>query len=184
MPHKRNPVGCTLALAAAYRIPGLVSMFLSSMVQEHERAVGGWQSEWPTISSMVQETGLAVASMAEVAEGLTVDAARMRANLEATNGTIFAERATMLLSGKLSRELTSSLIERAVAQTVVTGQNFVDVLAGMREVKEALDAATLRDLLSPESYLGAAEEFRSNLVESQKQKPRQSGSDNRKGRKA
>jgi len=57
------------------------------------------------------------------------------------------------------------------------------VLAGMREVKEALDAATLRDLLSPESYLGAAEEFRGNLVGSQKQKPRKSGSDNRKGRK-
>jgi 3-carboxy-cis,cis-muconate cycloisomerase len=182
MPHKQNPVGCTLALAMAYRIPGLVSVFLSSMVQEHERAVGGWQSEWPTISSIVQETGLAVASMAEVAEGLTVDAARMRANLEATHGTIFAERATMLLSGKLGRELTSTLIERAVAQSVDTDQNFVDVLAGMREVMDALDAATLRDLLSPESYLGAAEEFRCNLVGSQKQKQRQSGSDNRKER--
>ena len=155
-------------------------MFLSSMVQEHERAVGGWQSEWATISSIVQETGLAVASMAEVAEGLTVDTARMRANLEATHGTIFAERATMLLSGKLGRELTSSLIERAVAETVATGRNFVDVLAGMREVVEALDAATLRDLQSAESYLGAAEEFRRRLAQSQKK--RQSGSDNRKGR--
>jgi adenylosuccinate lyase len=88
----------------------------------------------------------------------------------------------MLLSGKLGRELTSTLIERAVAQSVDTDQNFVDVLAGMREVMDALDAATLRDLLSPESYLGAAEEFRCNLVGSQKQKQRQSGSDNRKER--
>lgn len=180
MPHKQNPVGCTMTLAAAYRIPGLVSMFLSSMVQEHERAVGGWQSEWATISSIVQETGLALASMAEVAEGLTVDAARMRANLEATHGTIFAERATMLLSGKLGRGLTSSLIERAIAESMDTGRNFGDVLAAMREVTEALDAATLRDLQSPESYLGAAEGFRCNLVRSQKQ--RESGSDNRKGR--
>ncbi len=129
MPHKQNPVGCTMTLAGAYRMPALVSMFLSSMVQEHERAVGGWQSEWATISSIVQETGLALASMAEVAEGLTVDAARMRANLEATHGTIFAERATMLLSGKLGRELTSSLIERAIAESMDTGRNFGDVLA-------------------------------------------------------
>jgi 3-carboxy-cis,cis-muconate cycloisomerase len=180
MPHKQNPVGCTLTLAAAYRMPGLVSMFLSSMVQEHERAAGGWQSEWATISSIVQETGLAAASMAEVAEGLAVDAARMRANLEATHGTIFAERATMLLSGKLGRELTSSLIERAIAESVDIGRNFVEVLAGMREVKEALDAATLRDLQSPESYLGAAEEFRRRLAQSQKQ--RESVSDDRKER--
>ena len=180
MPHKQNPVGCTMTLAAAYRVPGLVSMFLSSMVQEHERAAGGWQSEWATICSIVQETGLAVASMAEVAEGITVDTARMRANLEAAHGTIFAERATMLLSGKLGRELTSSLIERAVAESVATGRNFVDVLAGMQEVREALDAATLGDLQSPESYLGAAEEFRCRLAQSQKQ--RESGSDHRKGR--
>jgi 3-carboxy-cis,cis-muconate cycloisomerase len=180
MPHKQNPVGCTLTLAAAYRMPGLVSIFLSSMVQEHERAAGGSQSEWATISSIVQESGLAVASMAEIAEGLTVDAARMRANLDATHGTIFAERATVLLSGKLGRDLTTSLTERAVAESVGTGRNFVDVLAGMREVTEVLDTATLRDLQSPESYLGAAEKFRRNLVGSQEQK--ESGSDNRKGR--
>ncbi len=176
MPHKQNPVGCTMTLAAACRTPGLVSMFLSSMVQEHERAAGGWQSEWATISSIIQETGLAVASMAEVAEGLTVDVARMRTNLEATHGTIFAERATMLLSGKLGRELASSLIERAMAESMDTGRNFVDALAGMREVREALDASTLRDLQFPESYLGVAEEFRSRLARSQKQ--RESESDN------
>lgn len=180
MPHKRNPVGCTMTLAAACRMPGLVSMFLSSMVQEHERAAGGWQSEWATISSIVQETGLALASMAEVAEGLTVDAARMLANLQATHGTIFAERATMLLGGKLGRELTSSLIERAIAESMDTGRNFGDALAGMREVTEALNAATLRDLQSAESYLGAAEEFRRRLARSQKQ--RESGPDNPKGR--
>jgi len=155
-------------------------MFLSAMVQEHERAAGGWQSEWATISSIVQETGLAVASMAEVAEGLTVDASRMRANLEATHGTVFAERATVLLSGKLGRELTSSLIESAVTESAGTGRNFVEALAGMREVREALDAATLSDLQAPESYLGAAEEFRCRLARPQKQ--REPGSDHRKGR--
>ena len=182
MPHKQNPVACALTLSAAYRVPALVNTFLSSMVQEHERAAGGWQSEWPTTSSIVQATGLAAASMAEVAEGLTVDAARMRANLDATRGTIFAERATLLLSGKLGRELASSLVERALAESVGTCQNFVDVLAEMPEVIEVLDAPTLRDLHLPESYLGVAERFRRNLVSSHKQKgpnPR-----NQEGRKS
>ena len=73
MPNKRNPTACSLTLAAAHRVPGLVASFLSAMVQEHERAVGGWQAEWPVVASVVQSTGVAIASMAEVAEGLSVD---------------------------------------------------------------------------------------------------------------
>ena len=49
MPHKRNPTACMLAIAAAKRTPGLVADFLSGMVQEHERALGGWQAEWATV---------------------------------------------------------------------------------------------------------------------------------------
>ncbi len=41
MPHKQNPSGCTRALAAAARLPGLAATMLAGLVQEHERAVGG-----------------------------------------------------------------------------------------------------------------------------------------------
>ena len=71
MPHKRNPTACMLALAAAKRVPGLLADFLAGMVQEHERAVGGWQAEWPIVYGIVQSAGVALESMAEVAEGLT-----------------------------------------------------------------------------------------------------------------
>jgi 3-carboxy-cis,cis-muconate cycloisomerase len=83
MPRKRNPAGCARALAAAVRTPGLVAAFLAGMGQEHERAVGGWQAEWPTLAALVQATGAASEAMANVAEGLTVDAERMRRNMNA-----------------------------------------------------------------------------------------------------
>ncbi|HET8824721.1 MAG TPA: 3-carboxy-cis,cis-muconate cycloisomerase, partial [Terriglobales bacterium] len=86
MPQKRNPIASAIALAAANRVPGLTAAFLSQMVQEHERGVGGWQAEWPTISEVVQSTGVAIASMAEVAEGLAVSPARMKENLKSTQG--------------------------------------------------------------------------------------------------
>lgn len=41
MSHKRNPVGCAVALSAAVRVSALVSTRLSGMVQEHERTLGG-----------------------------------------------------------------------------------------------------------------------------------------------
>jgi 3-carboxy-cis,cis-muconate cycloisomerase len=85
MPHKRNPTACMLAIAAAKRAPGLLSNFLAGMLQEHERGVGGWQSEWTTVQDIVQAAGVALESMMEVAEGLTVDAGRMRSNSETTS---------------------------------------------------------------------------------------------------
>ncbi len=93
MPHKHNPIACSLTLAAATRIPGQVASFLYGMVQEHERAVGGWQAEWVTISRVVQDTGVALASMRETAEGLRVDPRKMSGNIASTQGAIFAEKA-------------------------------------------------------------------------------------------
>ncbi len=164
MPNKRNPIGCALTLSAAQRVPGLVASFLSGMVQEHERGVGGWQAEWPTVASVIQATGLAIASMAEVAEGLTVDAKRMCANIESTNGAIFAERAAMLLREKLGRDEAHKLMETASRKVAKQRRHLSEVLAEMPEVAQHLDKATLRRLEVPEDYLGSSEAFRNNLL--------------------
>ena len=164
MPHKRNPIGCTVALAAANRLPGLVATFLSIMVQEHERGVGGWQAEWPTVAAVVQATGLAAASMAEVASGLTVNSARMRSNIDATRGAIFAERAMMLLGASLGRDVAHKLIEEATSRSVAQGRHLVEVLKEMPEVTRHLGADQLRDFEMPEQYLGVADTFRKRLL--------------------
>src|SRR5439155_7339951 len=90
MPHKQNPVGASVALAAAVRAPGLVATMLAAMPQEHERGLGGWQAEWDTLPELVQLTAGAARAMADGLEGLVVDAARMRANLDLTHGLIMA----------------------------------------------------------------------------------------------
>jgi len=166
MPHKRNPIGCALTLAAAQRVPGLLASFLTGMVQEHERAVGGWQAEWPVVASVIQATGLAISSMAEVAEGLSVDAKKMRSNIEATNGVIFAERAATMLRAKLGREQAHKILEDATRKSLKQGQHLARVLGGMPEVAQHLDAAELRRLAVPEEYLGSAEAFRKALLSS------------------
>ena len=160
MPHKRNPIACAITLAAATRVPYLVASFLSAMPQEHERGVGGSQAEWPIVATIVQSTGVAASSMAETAAGLKVNVARMRANLKATNGLIFAERAMMLLAPKLGRDEAHKLMESAAKTCVSEGMRLVEVLARMPEVTEHIDSRVLRKLESPQEYLGSAEEFR------------------------
>ena len=148
MPHKRNPTACMLALASAKRVPGLLADFVAGMVQEHERAVGGWQAEWPLVYGIVQSAGVALESMAEVSEGLTVDVARMRANIDSTRGAIFAERAVMMLAPELGREAARHKVEEAVRDTGMPPD-----LPGLR---------------IPEEYLGSAEAFRRRLLEGDK----------------
>ena len=164
MPNKRNPTACSLTLAAAYRTPGLVASFLSAMVQEHERGVGGLQAEWPVVVATVQLTGVAVASMAEVAEGLSVDTEKMRVNIEITNGLIFAERAMMLLGPKLGRDVAHKILEGAARRSVHEGRNLAAVLADIPDVTAHLSAADLKELETPEQYLGSAEAFRTALM--------------------
>ena len=125
MPNKRNPAGCAISLAAATRLPGLVAAFLTGMVQEHERAVGGWHAEWPTIAAAIQTTGSALAAMVEVMGGLSVNVDRTRANIERSNGAIFAERVTMLLIPSVGREAATRFVIEALNVSRESGQTFV-----------------------------------------------------------
>jgi 3-carboxy-cis,cis-muconate cycloisomerase len=177
MPHKQNPVGCTLTLAAANRTPGLIANYLSGMVQEHERGAGGWQAEWSTIADVLSATGMVVASMATVADGLIVDAARMRAHIEATQGRIFAERAMILLGARIGRDVAHKLVEGATRRSVEQGRGLKDVLAEIKEVKQHMSPQDLNALDDPEKYLGSAETFRQRLMSSagKDQKKNQNG---------
>jgi 3-carboxy-cis,cis-muconate cycloisomerase len=164
MPQKRNPIASSLALAAANRVPGLVAAFLAAMVQEHERGVGGWQAEWPTVAQVIQSAGGAAAAMAEVAEGLEVDVERMRKNIEATHGAIFAERAVMLLGASLGRDSAHKLVQEAGRKSSSQGRRLAEVLREMPEVKRVLDSKMLDELERPEDYLGVAEALRKRLL--------------------
>ena len=164
MPNKRNPIACALTLAAANRVPGLVAGFLSSMVQEHERAVGGWQAEWPTVTAIVEATGLASASMAEAADGLEVSTVKMRENISATKGSMFAERAMMLLGPSLGRSAAYELVKKASQRSAAERRRLSDVLGEMPEVTSVLSQQAIRAIENPDEYLGVAEEFRRRLL--------------------
>ena len=81
MPHKQNPVGAIRARAAARAVRAAAGVLLEAMAGEHERAAGAWHSEWRALSDALANTGGAAWSLREALDGLTVDPARMRANL-------------------------------------------------------------------------------------------------------
>jgi 3-carboxy-cis,cis-muconate cycloisomerase len=83
MPHKRNPVGATLARACALRAQAEAGVLMSALAQEHERAAGAWHAEWGALSDALAYTGGAAASLNRALDGLEVDVERMRLNIRA-----------------------------------------------------------------------------------------------------
>ncbi len=157
MPHKRNPVGCAAILAAAIRVPGLVSVMLTAMVQEHERGLGDWHAEWDTLPEICTLAAGALAQLIQVLEGLELDPARMAENLEATRGLILAEAVTMALGGKIGRLPAHHLVEDACRRAADERRHLRDVLGEDQEVRKHLSDADLRRLLDPANYIGLAE---------------------------
>lgn len=164
MPQKRNPAGCAVALAAATRVPGLVAAFLSGMAQQHERGLGGGHAEMPTIAAIAQAAGAALSAITRVAGELQIDPARMRANIDATRGTMLAERAVVLLAPVLGREAARALVATAAAEAMAQGRGLGDVLASISQVADVRSRVDLTSLDHPDSYLGAAERFRLRLL--------------------
>ncbi|NQW54327.1 MAG: 3-carboxy-cis,cis-muconate cycloisomerase [Rhodospirillales bacterium] len=137
MPHKRNPVGAALVLSAATRAPMLAATIVSAMPQEHERALGGWQAEWPTLAALVEALGSAVEALAEVAAGLVVEPDALQANMDAAEAAVLAERATFLLARKIGKQEAHALVEKALAK----GGSFVQALGLLKD--ELADEAAL-----------------------------------------
>jgi 3-carboxy-cis,cis-muconate cycloisomerase len=156
MPQKRNPVGCAVTLSAATRIPALVSILLSAMPQEHERGLGGWQAEWETLPEVFLLASGAVFQMRNVIEGLHVDAERMRANLDATGGLVYAEAVSAALANKIGRNTARQLVENACRRAVEERRHLQEAAAGDAEIAKLLSATELKSLFDPHEHVRAA----------------------------
>ena len=158
MPHKRNPVLATEALAATRRAHGLVPVLLAATVGEHERAAGAWHSEWGALSELLRLAGGATARVAEIVNGLEVDTGRMTANL-AHAEVLLAERVTLRLVPVIGRAEAAKRVGDAAARAAVPGHPFADELLADPVLAAHLDPAELPALLDPQSYLGSASTF-------------------------
>jgi 3-carboxy-cis,cis-muconate cycloisomerase len=156
MPQKRNPVGCATVLAAATRLPALVSALLSAMTQEHERGLGGWQAEWETLPEIFLLSSGALSQIRQVIAGLRVDAERMRANLEATGGLIYAEAVSTALARTIGHAAAHKLVENACRNALEQSRHLHEVVLGDAEITEHLSAAELKSLFDPQRHVRAA----------------------------
>lgn len=157
LPQKQNPVGCSVILSAAIRVPALVSTMLSAMVQEHERGLGGWQAEWETLPEICMLAAGALAHLEQILAGLEVDEEAMARNLQAAKGLLMAEAASAALAKRVGRAEAHHLVERAAHRAIDSAKPFRDVLVAEKEITKHLSAADIDRLLEPGNYTGDAQ---------------------------
>jgi 3-carboxy-cis,cis-muconate cycloisomerase len=115
MPHKRNPVACTVILAAHAAAKGPVTTLLDGMAAAHERPAGAWHGEWHALPVLF---GLASGAL------------------------LFADAVAARLAPELGREEAHRLVEHAATEVRESGRSLHDVLGGQgRSVEAAFDLA-------------------------------------------
>jgi 3-carboxy-cis,cis-muconate cycloisomerase len=166
MPHKRNPVAAPIALAAATMAPNLAATIFAAQVQDHERSAGPWHAEWPTLPTLLLVTSGALAAIVDIAEGLEVDVARMRSNLDATHGLIMAEAVTMALAVRVGKSDAHHLVEAASKKALAENKHLRDVLTKDPKITAELAADQIAKLFEPMAYQGASQALIDRLLAS------------------
>lgn len=129
MPHKRNPIAATVILSAHAAAKGHASTLFEAMAAVHERPPGLWHAEWNALPLLFGLVSGALREARVLADGLVVDADRMRANIDLIHGLLFADAAAGRLGARLGRETAHRLVEHAAEQVRATGASLAEVLA-------------------------------------------------------
>jgi 3-carboxy-cis,cis-muconate cycloisomerase len=159
MPQKRNPIACEFILACAKNVRQLVPVMLDAIVQDHERATGPWHAEWIALPQAFALTAGALHHARALLEGLEVDPARMRRNLDTTRGMISAEAVMMALAPHVGREEAHHLVAAACDRALAHDRHLLEELQADAAITAHLPRERLVELLDPRNYTGLAAEF-------------------------
>jgi 3-carboxy-cis,cis-muconate cycloisomerase len=154
MPQKRNPISSCYIHASISVVRQHAAALLDAMVADHERSTGPWEIEWIVLPEAFCLLAGALKQARSVASGLEVDAARMRANLDMTNGLVMSEAVMMGLGHHLGREYAHDLVYDICREAVRQDRPLLDLLAENPEISRHMDRAGLARLCDPASYLG------------------------------
>ncbi len=164
MPQKRNPIAAEYIIACARAVHGMVAVMMGAMAQDHERATGPWQTEALMLPQCFALTAGALAHARSIAEGMTVDTARMRRNLDAGLGLIMAESVANGLTPVLGSEAAHHAVERACTRAIDENRTLREVLSDDPQIRAHLNDEQLDRLVDPASYLGSAGTFVDSVV--------------------
>ncbi len=154
MPQKRNPISCCYIHAAVSVVRQHAAALMDAMIADHERSTGPWEIEWIVLPEAFCLLAGALKQARFVLQGLEVDAARMRANIDITNGLVMSEAVMMGLGPYIGREYAHDLVYDLCRAALRDDRPLLDLLAEHPEISRHVDRAQLAAWCDPANYLG------------------------------
>jgi adenylosuccinate lyase len=139
MPHKRNPILAERVTGMARLLRGDALIGLENMALWHERDISHSSAERFVFERALGVAAYATRTLADILDGLEVDADRMRANLEQLGGMVYSEALLLAMVAKGADRQDAYRVVQAAAKRAWSGEvAFGDALRGDPAVAEWL----------------------------------------------
>ncbi len=130
MPHKRNPIVSERLSGLARVLRGYAQTGLENVALWHERDISHSGAERVVLPDATILLDYMQHAAARIVEEMTVDAERMRANVELTHGALFSQRVlTALVESGMGRDDAYRVVQRAAQRAFDEGVEFRELIA-------------------------------------------------------
>ena len=144
MPHKRNPVVAERLSGLARVVRAAAAVGLENVALWHERDISHSSAERVVLPDAFLALDYMLDRFAWLADGLVVDAVRMRRNLDASHGLVFSQRVLLaLVASGLSRDEAYRLVQRNALTAWDEERDFRELVAADPDIAARLDSASL-----------------------------------------
>jgi adenylosuccinate lyase len=155
MPHKKNPIRAERISGLARIVRSYVTPVTEGIPLWHERDISHSSVERIALPDAAIATDYMLHLTTGLVEGLVVDAARMRANMNVTNGLLYSSAVLLeLVSGGMSREEAYALVQAAAMDTWDNQTPFRDSLLSQGKNRNmVIDEAALDRAFVAQRYV-------------------------------
>jgi adenylosuccinate lyase len=165
MPHKRNPMISEYLVGLSRLVRNALPLALESMIQEHERDMGLWLTEWASLSEMNLYLHAMLKQAVTIVNGMRVDKERMERNTRMTGGLILSEKIMFRLGQYIGKQTAHELVYRASMRCHEQGRTLLETLCDEEEVMKHFTREQLKEELNPATYTGLSEQFVDRVLE-------------------
>lgn len=157
MPHKRNPEIAEHLGTLARIIRHDAALLAESLVHDHERDGRSWKVEWATLPGICLAAGKLLALLRTLTATLIVYPDRMRANLEATGGSLLSEGLMLALATRMGKHSAHTLVYETAMAAHAQDRTLKDAVLDNRTISAQLSRHEIETIFDYRRQTGHCE---------------------------